>query len=151
MVRAVFEQLGYTLKSYSHPVVKLSGFGNGIFDYVFIKDEGHWRVSVHVRWMDCWLYCDQRRADCKPFDFFHTFPRGGRILLERLLPTGWLEIAWKANLKSGPGEDVVWPALRLPKWTASKVCSLFHQRNRCRTAIILMQAMQGRVSHSLVL
>ena len=33
MVRAVFEQLGHTLVLYSQPVVKLSGFGNGIFDY----------------------------------------------------------------------------------------------------------------------
>ena len=53
MVRAVFEQPGHTLRSYSHPVMKLSGFGDGIFDYVFIQDEGHGRVSVHVRWMDC--------------------------------------------------------------------------------------------------
>ena len=41
MVRAVFEQLGHTLISYSQPVMKLSGFGDGIFDYVFIEDEGH--------------------------------------------------------------------------------------------------------------
>ena len=95
MVRAVFEQLGHTLISYSQPVMKLSGLGDGIFDYVFIEDEGHGRVSVHVRWMDCGLYCDERRADRKPCDFFHTFPRGGSIPLERLLPTGRLEIAFQ--------------------------------------------------------
>ena len=66
MVRPVFEQLGHILKSYSQPVMKLSGFGNGIFYHVFIEDEGHWRVSVHVRWMDCWLYCDERRAEPPP-------------------------------------------------------------------------------------
>ena len=51
MVRAFFEQLGHILKSYSHPVMKLSCFGDGIFDYVFYRGRGA-RAGERARKLD---------------------------------------------------------------------------------------------------
>ena len=134
-----------------------SGFSNEIFDYVFIDDEGYGRMSVHVRWMKCRLYCDERRADCEPQDcnFSHTFPRGGSIQLERLLPTGRLEIAFQQIRPWGGRGTASAEAAKmnylLRKCTA---CSISETRavHGChgRPAFILLQAMQGRGGHRLV-